>query len=913
MSRYRFGVWGIGLDDDAFAAALAGAGVRGGAANGIVEFRAPKLPPAMPAAEARSRWSGLADSVRQIEVTSAGDLDPMWLAATLARAVPDGGVHFRRDDPEVAVAWQWPLRIGLFADDRGSELRTALDRSSMKRLVEFVEVGREAAECELLLLPCNLRASVERALGAAAPITADCTIVLGGAKVDGDRIESLMTVLRGEVRTSGVALASVPKGERAEWLRALIAHLSHSNPIDVALCQAARERNLGVPLLLCSRKLAELATLRHFVERMGRAMKRARKRSSTVTVSPHASSQLGLPGAASLDSIGGMLESNAAHFDYAFESGDATAIVETREAAEAMAEEALDVPRMTAHPAGALAEDSAPGTTGLESMEPPAPTEAKVSAERFLRARFFDESKAVRQTKIRRKTAYFLRVHIGPPDGDGPIANVPLDESKLPASPAGHELTIALFELREDDHAPVSPPARATVFLPPEKTRSSTYAWFPVLAPPSGVFSARILVLHQTRVLQTLLFRAPLAKSESAFTIEQENIIQPTFDVLGTRRAFDAALVVNKAGGKTAVMGVTGKSVAYNEPEGITASIEAIGKAISELTKLPDKVKLEDAAVIKVLIQLARHGKLLADWIATKLPPELAGAARIQLVEARLGAFLPLEFVYPSYAPDKDAKLCPHGKKELAAAQKTKCPNERDRKFVCPSVFWGFNRVIERWPHMDLKDNFDYQLSVPKGNGAKLDPLESALLGASKRVNADDVANTKKALKPLLRSEVQVVSSWGDWPAAIEKRSPSLLILFPHSDEDDGIAALEIGKDFLQVSSLESDYVRPEGHEPGPIVLLLGCSTKLPRVAFHDFVSRFRMKGAAVVVGTLSLIRGRHATRFVGEFLGVLKQHAGKKNAVFGDVLLQTKQTMLAAGDPFALTLIAYGDADWRL
>lgn len=911
MSRYRFGLWGIGLDDDAFAAALAGAGVRGEAANGIIEFRAPQLPPAQPAAEASSRWSRLASSVRQIEVTSAGELDPMWLVATLARAVPEGGVHFRRDDPEVAVAWQWPLRIGLFAGDRASEPRTALDRSSMKRLVEFVEVGREAAECELLLMPCNLRASVERVLGATAPITADCTIVLGGAKVDGDRTESLMTVLRGEIRTSGVALASVPKGERAAWLRALVAHLSHSNPIDVALFQAARERGLGAPLLLCSRKLAELATLRHFVERMGRAMKSARKRGSTVTVSPHASSQLGLPGAASLDSIGGMLESNAAHFDYAFESGDATAIVETRAAAEEMAGEALDVPRMTAHPAGAPAGDSAPGPIGLESLDQP--TETKVTAERFLRARFFDESKAVRQPKIRPKIAYFLRVHIGPPDGDGPIANVALDESKLPASPAGHELTIALFELREDDHAPVSPPARATVFLPPEKNRPSTYAWFPVLAPPSGAFSARILVLHQTRVLQTLLFRAPLAKPESACTIEQENIIQPTFDVLGTRRAFDAALVVNKAGGKTAVMGVTGKSVAYNEPEGIAASIEAIGKTISELTKLPDKVKLEDAAVIKVLIQLARHGKLLADWIATKLPPELAGAARIQLVEARLGAFLPLEFVYPSYAPDKDAKLCPHGKKELAAPQKTKCPNERDRKFVCPSVFWGFNRVIERWPHMDLKDNFDYQLSVPKGNGTKLDPLASALLGASRRVHAADVASTKKALNPLLRSEVQVVPSWGDWPAAIEKRSPSLLILFPHSDEDDGIAALEIGKDFLQVSSLESDYVRPDGHEPGPIVLLLGCSTKLPRVAFHDFVSRFRMKGAAVVVGTLSLIRGRHATRFVGEFLGVLKQHAGKKNAVFGDVLLQTKQTMLAAGDPFALTLVAYGDADWRL
>lgn len=907
MSRYRFGVWGIELDDDAFAMALAGAGAQGVAANGIIEFRVPQLPPPMSVADARALWSSIAYSVRQIEVTNAGDLDPLWLAAMLARAVPDGGVHFRRDDPEVAVAWQWPLRIALFADDRSTELRTALDRSSMKQLVQFIEVGREAVECELLLIPCNLRASVQRAFSATAPITADCTIVLGGAKVDGDRIESLMTVLRGEIHTSGVALASVPKGGRAEWLRALIAHLSHSNTIDVALCQAARETKLAAPLLLCSRKLAELATLRYFVERMGVAMRSARKHASTMDVSPHVSHQLGVPPNASLESIGGRLEHMAEHYDYRNESGDATAIVETRAAAERMTAERLEVPRMTAHPP--VAREGPREVT----MAAPAAAEMKVSEERFLRAGFFSDSKAIRQTMLIPRTAYFLRIHIGPKDDEGPSANVALDESQLPASPTGHELTIALFELREDDHAPVSPPARATVFLPPEKSLASTYAWFPIYAPPTGAFVARILVLHQTRVLQTLLFRAPLSVLESAFTIDQENVIQPTFAILGTRRAFDAALVVNKAGGKTAVMGVTGKSVAYNEPEGIAASIEAIGKTISELTKLPDKVKLEDAAVIKVLIQLARHGKLLADWIAEKLPPELAGAERIQLVEARLGAFLPLEFVYPSFAPNTKAKLCPHGKKELAESHKTKCPNDRDRNFVCPSVFWGFNRVIERWPHMDIKNNFDYQLSVPKGEGTKLDPLASALLGASKRVAAADVTSAKKTLKPLLKSEVQVVTSWDDWPQAIVDHSPSMLILFPHSDEDEGIAALEIGKDFLQVSSLESDYVRPDGHEPGPVVLLLGCSTKLPRVAFHDFVSRFRMKGAAVVVGTLSLIRGRHATRFVGEFLAVMKKRAGTKNAMFGDVMLETKQTMLAAGDPFALTLVAYGDADWRL
>lgn len=905
MSRYRFGVWGIKLDDDAFAEALAGAGV----ANlynpsGIAEFHVPRVPPELSVEDALQRWQS-SQPVRQLEVVDAGGLDPLWLAATLARAVPHGGVHFRRDEPDVAVAWQWPLRIGLFADDRASELRTALTGRSTSRLVEFVEVGKEPAECELLLIPCNLRAAVQRVLAAAAPITADCTIVLGGPKVDSERVEALLAVIRGEVRTAGVALGSVPKSARQEWLRVLIEHLSHSETIDTALCAAARATGIAAPLMYCSRKLAELATLRHFAERLGTAMKNARRREVSVDVDAHASSQLRVPQTASVEDLGGMLESMAPSYDYQYESGDATAIVETREAVERSTLERIEVPRMTR----SMPPAPAPMTFELPM---PAAVEAKVETERFLRASFFDQTKAIRLPMIAADTPYFLRVHIGPPEGPGAVANVALDESQLPASPTGHELTIALFELREDDHAPASPPARATVHLPPEKDRPSTYAWFPILAPKSGAFAARIVVLHQTRVLQTLLFRAPLHELETAFTLTQENVIHPGFDILGTRRAFDAALVVNKAGGKSAVMGITAKSVTYNEPEGITDAIEAIANAITELTKLPDKVKLTDPAVIKVLISLAHDGHLISDWIAQKLPPELATAERIQIVEARPGAFLPLEFVYPSFAPNDDAKLCPHGKDELAEARKTKCPNERDRKFVCPSVFWGFSRVIERWPHMDLEDNFNYRLSVPKPNHTTIDPLQTAILGASKRVAPADVASAKKAVKAAVKSNVHVVPTWNDWPDAIRTHSPSLLVLFPHSEEKDGKQALEVGEKFLKVGVLEDDYVRTEESDPGPLVLLLGCSTQLPRVAFHNFVGRFREKGASIVVGTLSIIRGRHATRFVKEFLDVLKKKSGT-NTPFGEVLLETKQTMLAAGDPFALTVVAYGDADWRL
>ncbi|HKR65164.1 MAG TPA: hypothetical protein VJZ00_15645, partial [Thermoanaerobaculia bacterium] len=154
---------------------------------------------------------------------------------------------------------------------------------------------------------------------------------------------------------------------------------------------------------------------------------------------------------------------------------------------------------------------------------------------------------------------------------------------------------------------------------------------------------------------------------------------------------------------------------------------------------------------------------------------------------------------------------------------------------------------------------------------------------------------------------------WDDWPKEIDQHAPSLLLLFPHSQEVENKQALEIGSKFLKISFLEEEYVRRPNSDPGPLVLLLGCSTTLPRVRFHSFVSEFRALGASIVVGTLSVIRGRHATRFVKEFVSALAQRAGTPDAVFGDVLLDIKRSMLAAGDPFALTLMAYGDADWRL
>ena len=73
--------------------------------------------------------------------------------------------------------------------------------------------------------------------------------------------------------------------------------------------------------------------------------------------------------------------------------------------------------------------------------------------------------------------------------------------------------------------------------------------------------------------------------------------------------------------------------------------------------------------------------------------------------------------------------------------------------------------------------------------------------------------------------------------------------------------------------------------------------------------------GASVVVATVTALRGRYAaptsTEVVRDLLEAAKRD-GYDN-VIGEVVRQLRCKQMRAGQPMALTLIAYGDADWRL
>jgi hypothetical protein len=140
-------------------------------------------------------------------------------------------------------------------------------------------------------------------------------------------------------------------------------------------------------------------------------------------------------------------------------------------------------------------------------------------------------------------------------------------------------------------------------------------------------------------------------------------------------------------------------------------------------------------------------------------------------------------------------------------------------------------------------------------------------------------------------------------------------VLLSHTIEDDELEqpGLEIAAgDQLLAGYLDESYVRaPEDATP-PVVLLLGCETATSGLGFERFMTTFQQKGAGIVVGTLATVLGYQAAPVAASVATAIGTHADGRSS-FGDLLLTTRRRLLADGVVLALTLTAYGDADWRL
>ena len=69
--------------------------------------------------------------------------------------------------------------------------------------------------------------------------------------------------------------------------------------------------------------------------------------------------------------------------------------------------------------------------------------------------------------------------------------------------------------------------------------------------------------------------------------------------------------------------------------------------------------------------------------------------------------------------------------------------------------------------------------------------------------------------------------------------------------------------------------------------------------------------GASIVLGTLATVHGSHASKFVSTLLSKIKDKGN--GSPFDEILLEVKREMLSDGEPFVLSLTAYGHSSWRI
>ena len=147
-----------------------------------------------------------------------------------------------------------------------------------------------------------------------------------------------------------------------------------------------------------------------------------------------------------------------------------------------------------------------------------------------------------------------------------------------------------------------------------------------------------------------------------------------------------------------------------------------------------------------------------------------------------------------------------------------------------------------------------------------------------------------------------------------------MLLLLSHTSVAEGSAALEINnetaKERRSVAEINEHYVTLNEERAGPVVLLIGRDTAVVSPDdFQSFVAQFKAKRAAVVVGTIAPILGRHASRIAEALIGELQRMGtnGRRGRPIGDVMRQIWRNLLAKGILISLALTSYGDADWRL
>jgi hypothetical protein len=542
--------------------------------------------------------------------------------------------------------------------------------------------------------------------------------------------------------------------------------------------------------------------------------------------------------------------------------------------------------------------ESESSTDGAEETERIESTLDQAEAARVLQAYVARPGAGprARRDNVIRAAANLVEVFVGPEE-TGALQGTQLTNEELgfiDASTTSVRLTAVLVPI-----LPVGDPVWTELEVP--RLGRSANAVLPWQVPADAeTVQARIVLLHRNRVIQTAVLSGAVGGSPA--TLSERIVLWPDLNHLDERRAFDRAFVMNHNdnGESTCASFANGQHATIRSVDEIKSVADHIRDLLIEAAKAKTESKSE---LRRFIAELSVHGRVL-DKALRNVLGEIGSPQRIQVLTARPTWMLPLEFVYDR-PTSREAKLCDRWLKGEDCGPQCFAGDD-DTSVVCPSVFWGLSRVIERhYAEMDstIGDTF-WVRATPNLKRSEFVSARAAL-AASRKVKVTDVKATAK----VLGTDVTALAGWEEWKAALKGNKTDLLVLMPHSDPK--TVTLEVSGKTLAKGEIEKWHVTG-GQDVMPMVILFGCDT----AGFKDdpagYASAFIQEQACAVFSTFTMILPSHAARMsqrlVAEFM-----RPERKRVPMGEALAKFRGDLAREGLLAGLSVTAYGDSAWKV
>jgi hypothetical protein len=550
-------------------------------------------------------------------------------------------------------------------------------------------------------------------------------------------------------------------------------------------------------------------------------------------------------------------------------------------------------------PLGDGTDPGAPPDVVIPSLTstPPTSTSAALPAARRLIANVSARGRR-RASTLLPEVEHELIVKIAVPQKRDVAADADFPEHHLPAN-AIVRLTVHITcpELDLRDSSDI-------VLQTTDRTAPSTPAVFHFVAPGEGdVVDIGILVLHNNRPL----VESHLVATSRRAAVDDERIrlipvplsTSPEPRVPSTPA--DYALQVQGANllrtGTDQVIEIASVTDQLNRIEQLASRALGVSGATPP--------SLGDDKGRGLLIDLARLGSQILGALA---PLDLGTSGTISVLVDATTSVLPFELAYDLPVPEKTARLCEH-----AHLQHADLPDRcsiADVDVVCPLGFWGQRRIVAR------------TIRLPKPRKGLVEPesitLAPALYAAADKADVDAVDGERPSdvlhgeLAEIVGADAVVrVRNWNAWRTAVQASRPQLLVVLGHAETSGNETIVEIGeRSRLASPDVRRDVLR-EADAPAPLLVLLTCSSAVPRNPYGGLTAAFTRAGAAAVVATLTKLHGLQGARAAASVVRALHEGTGDADgATLGQALTVARRRLVAKGSLVGLLLVSHGEID---